>query len=150
MVNKLEEYLKVDVLNGKELRALGYNPMIYYCGNHRTEHWYTKLRDKLNKYFNVPFPYNPACFKHDVLYGELFINQNLGFWQTIKWKFIIDWRFYEDMDKLIQTYVTTRWHSHLRLRKRVYLAIVILFTPLYVIGSKVKKKWKSNSKTDKQ
>jgi hypothetical protein len=147
--SKLEKYKKVNVLDAQQLRDLGYNPMVYYCGNHRMEHWYTKVRDKLDKYFKIPFPYNPACFKHDVLYGELFVNSDFGFWKTLKEKIEIDFIFYADMDDLIQAYTSSRWHSHLRARQRVYLSIVILFTPVYIIGAKLQKRWKSNSKTAK-
>ena len=77
----------VDVLNDRKLKKLGYNPKQYYCGNYGFQKYYTKLRNNLEK-LGIPFPFNKACFLHDLAYSN-----KPTIWQKVK----IDFKFLLDM-----------------------------------------------------
>lgn len=117
------EILELDVLNTKELKEWGYDPKIYYCGNHYLQNFWTKVRDFLEAE-GVKFPFNPACFKHDHAYGT-----KPSLWK----KFKIDWIFHKDMMKILETLdVTPELRFRLKMRARIYFCIVLILTPVYM------------------
>lgn len=119
----LQKILELDVLDKKQLSSLGYNPKVYYCGNHFLQKSWTQIRDFLEAE-GVKFPFNPACFKHDHAYGT-----KPSLWN----KFKIDWVFHKDMMKILDTLdVSKELRLRLKIRARIYFTIVLILTPVYI------------------
>ena len=118
--------MDIDVTNKQQLRTLGYKERIYYCGSgcQRLRNW---LRESVQK-IGIPFPFNPACFKHDYAYSK-------GF-DSLAHKFSIDYEFYADMCKLIPT---GKYEKRLKRRALVFYVLVLLATPFYYKNGRTSK-----------
>jgi hypothetical protein len=124
----------VNVLDKRELKKMGYNPKVYYCGNYTMQKYWTKFRNHLQDK-GIPFPYNEACFLHDIAYSKK---------PNLIQKFKIDLAFYNDMLKLLEykskiSENIAKNKTKLRLRALLYFIIVTLATPFYMWQGKIKR-----------
>ena len=125
--------MKLDVTDMRKLMKLGYKKNIYYCGNYSFQKYWTKIRDKLEKDLGVKFPYNPACFIHDLEYSEH---------PTLIQKLKIDWRFYNNMIILLDLSTDEKvkyYYKMLKVRARIFYFLVTVMTPIYIKQGKIKK-----------
>lgn len=133
-------YKKLDVLDVKTLKEFNYDDDIYYCGNKSLQKYWTYIYNKAKK-LGVPFPFNPACFKHDILYDEIYINDKLSVLGKIKEKFIDDKTFYNDMKRIIENLDCSFDIKKILLRRAtLYYSLVIIMTPIYAIQMILRKK----------
>lgn len=144
---KFNDILKLDVTQQNNFTPLGYDPKKYYCGNWGWMDFYTLVRKYLNK-IGVCFPFNTACFKHDVSYYE--IQKEARFWKALFMKIKADYVFLKDMFKLINHFEKKQKNplqeinvlnkkKNLKIRAVIYFAIVtVVITPFWAIHRKLK------------
>jgi len=114
---------KWDVNDIDFLRKQGYRPRNYYCGSWAHMAMWTRMRDYLRSY-GIPFPFNPACYKHDAQYNTH---------PSIPAKFWIDFIFFLDMVKIIMTHRDlVQFRKRLLIRAAAYYIIVTIATPVYM------------------
>jgi hypothetical protein len=125
-----DKILKLDVTDVKNLSfKYGYDDRKYYCGNYSFQRIYSSVAKRM-KQLGMEFPLNPACFKHDMLYGAK---------PTLSEKITIDYVFYKDMMKILNEYSGEADLKWLKVRATAFYFIVVLFTPLYLFQKKVKR-----------
>jgi len=134
-----KDYKKIDVLNYKQLLKLGYDTKTYYCGYHKFEKIATQTRDKLKEH-GIKFPFNPACFKHDILYRQIFVVSKWNLVKRLQRKFIVDLIFLSDMFKILNSKdYSPIQHKVLRNRAILFYFIVtfgVIFYILYLFFQK--------------
>ena len=96
------KYIKLDVLNHKQLLEHGYTETNYYCGLSKFQKFATNLMSIL-KSRRVKFPLNPACFVHDINYNEIFITQKWNLPKRLAVKIYVDFIFLLDMFKILNS-----------------------------------------------
>jgi len=127
-----KKLLKLDVTNKTQLKKYGFDKSQYYCGMYIHQKFLSKIKNYLEK-LGVVFPFNEACFKHDLNYScELNIFE----------KTVVDAIFLLDMVTLLEKSKLPKDIKE-KLKKRIlrYYFIVSLFTPIYILMGIIKIKW---------
>ena len=113
--------IKINPTNIKLLKTLGYKSRNYYGGPWGLMKKLTKLRDFLKK-FGLKFPFNPAMFKHDLLYSK---------GGSFFWKMKVDFVFLCDMIFIIYFYKNLILiRKRLIMRALTFYIVVISATPI--------------------
>lgn len=140
--------MQIDPLSKKELRAAGYQPYVYYCGNDQWKKFYTLVRDKLQG-LGVPFPLNESCFIHDIHYGEIWV-ENPGLFKSIYYKVKADIIFNANMKALLDAYLQEHGAvltlKHLQRRRKAYFLIVLTAGTVGYAAALIWRKVRKNDK----
>ena len=133
------DYIKIDVLNHKQLLELGYTEKKYYCGLSKYQKFATELRDILKKR-RIKFPFNPACFKHDILYGEIFITSKWNLPKRLAVKVFVDIIFLKDMIRILKSKKYKPLTYRILRNRAILYYLLVTFGTVFYLGYLLYKK----------